>query len=63
MSIRVNFLILSFCVNQVIKTDNLMPINSEYRMEKKASNIYTVKPLSIVFVGGLKKKQWIRENN
>jgi hypothetical protein len=22
-----------------------------------------VKPLSIVFVGGLKKKQWIRENN
>jgi hypothetical protein len=23
----------------------------------------TVKPLFIVFVGGLKKKQWIRENN
>jgi hypothetical protein len=24
---------------------------------------YTVKPLFIVFVGGLKKKRWIRENN
>jgi 1-phosphatidylinositol-5-phosphate 4-kinase len=24
---------------------------------------YTVKPLFIVFVGGLEKKQWIRENN
>jgi hypothetical protein len=24
---------------------------------------YTVKPLFIVFVRGLKKKQWIRENN
>jgi hypothetical protein len=24
---------------------------------------YTVKPLFIVFVGGLKKKQWIWENN
>jgi hypothetical protein len=24
---------------------------------------YTVKPLFIVFVGGLKKKQWIREND
>jgi hypothetical protein len=23
----------------------------------------TVKPLFVVFVGGLKKKQWIRENN
>jgi hypothetical protein len=26
-------------------------------------NWNTVKPLFIVFVGGLKKKQWIRENN
>jgi hypothetical protein len=25
--------------------------------------LYTVKPLFIVFMGGLKKKQWIRENN
>jgi hypothetical protein len=24
---------------------------------------YMVKPLFIVFVGGLKKTQWIRENN
>jgi hypothetical protein len=24
---------------------------------------YTVKPLFIVFIGGLKKKQWILENN
>jgi hypothetical protein len=30
---------------------------------KLSSKANTVKPLFIVFVGGLKKKQWIRENN
>jgi hypothetical protein len=32
-------------------------------LTKKSQDVYTVKPLFIDFVGGLKKKQWIRENN
>jgi hypothetical protein len=35
----------------------------QYLRQMKGGRIITVKPLFIVFVGGLEKKRWIRENN
>jgi hypothetical protein len=58
LEIEIKFSLLCFSVlNKLFKRVQRLSIKLFW------SPINTVKPLFIVFAGGLKKKQWIREKN
>jgi hypothetical protein len=53
----------SLIIPSIDATNSSLMVKKPYINNTPQKIRYTVKPLFIVFVGGLKKKQWIRENN
>jgi hypothetical protein len=60
----VNFYVnVSTMMNTVLLLITVYTLETQGYRKSLQTKYSTVKPLFIVFVGGLKKKQWIRENN